>query len=108
MNINDVLIRVLKKNDELSEQMLYRNEEEDEVKHTLKIKARDREMAGIPHKLANFLPPPPSPTQMVSSSPSINHGPPFDIPGYAHSVTGSFWYIHFPTIDVYPRMTDLP
>ena len=48
MNINDVLIRVLKKNDEISEQLLHRNEEEDEVKHALEIKAReaqDREIA---------------------------------------------------------------
>jgi len=48
MNINDVLIRVLKKNDEISEQILHRNEEEDEVKLTLEIKARearDREIA---------------------------------------------------------------
>ena len=48
MNINDVLIRVLKKNDEISEQILHRNEEEDEAKHALEIKAReerDREMA---------------------------------------------------------------
>jgi len=39
MNINDVLIRVLKKNNELSEQILNRNEEEDKSKHTLEIKA---------------------------------------------------------------------
>lgn len=48
MNINDVLIRVLKKNDEISEQILHRNEEEEEVKLTLEIKARearDREIA---------------------------------------------------------------
>ena len=47
MNINDVLIRVLKKNDEISEQILHRNEE-DEAKHTQEIKAleaRDREIA---------------------------------------------------------------
>ena len=48
MNINDVLIRVLKKNDQHSEEVLRRNEEEDETKHTLAIKAleaRDREIA---------------------------------------------------------------
>ena len=47
MIINDVLIRVPEKNDEISEQMLHRNEE-DEVEHTLEIKARearDREIA---------------------------------------------------------------
>jgi hypothetical protein len=54
MNINDVLLRVLKKNDQLSEQILHRNEEEEEEKHALEIlareaimarEARDREMA---------------------------------------------------------------
>ena len=47
MNINDVLIRVLKKNDEISEQILHRNEEED-AKLALELKvreARDREIA---------------------------------------------------------------
>ena len=47
MNINDVLLRVLKKNDQLSEQIQHRNEEE-EVKHALEIRARearDREIA---------------------------------------------------------------
>ena len=103
MNINDVLIRVLKKNDEMSEQILYRNEEEGEVKHTLEIKAsRDRlgEMTGtdiyIAHahpRIANFLLPPPSPTQMVSSSPSINQGLPFDITEYALLLTASIIFI---------------
>ena len=54
MNINDVLLRVLKKNDQLSEQILHRNEEEEEEKHALEIlareavtarEARDREVA---------------------------------------------------------------
>ena len=40
MNINDVLLRVLKKNDQISEQILHRNEEE-EVKNALEIKARE-------------------------------------------------------------------
>ena len=48
MNINDDLTQVLKKINELSEQVFHRNEEEDEVKHTLEIRARearDREIA---------------------------------------------------------------
>ena len=104
MNINDVLIGVLKKNDEMSEQILYRNEEENEVKHTLEIKAsRDRlgEMTAdiyIAHAypgIANFLLPPPSPTptQMISSSPSINQGLPFDITEYALLLTASIIFI---------------
>ena len=43
MNIKDVLIRVLKKNDQLSEPILHRNEE-DEVKHTL---ARNQEISKL-------------------------------------------------------------
>ena len=51
MNINDVLLRVLKKNDQISEQLQHRNEEEDEAKLALEIEARearealDREIA---------------------------------------------------------------
>ena len=48
MNINDDLTQVLKKINELSEQVFHQNEEEDEVKHTLEIRARearDREIA---------------------------------------------------------------
>jgi hypothetical protein len=43
MNINDVLIRVLKKDEQTSEQILHRNEEEG--KHPQEIIARDREYA---------------------------------------------------------------
>ena len=53
MNIYDEIIQVLKKNNEISEQLLHRHEEEDKdhkVKHTLEFKAceapsRDRERA---------------------------------------------------------------
>jgi hypothetical protein len=44
MNINDVLIRVLNKVDQTSEQILHQNEEPEE-KHDLEIIARDREIA---------------------------------------------------------------
>ena len=41
MNINHVLIRVLKKNCQILEQILHRNEKEEEVNHALEIKARE-------------------------------------------------------------------
>ena len=53
MNINDVLIKVLKKNDEISEQILHRNEEEDEVKLALEIKAREAHDREIAEKFQN-------------------------------------------------------
>jgi hypothetical protein len=42
MNINDVLIRILKRDDQISEQILHRNEEE---MHVLAREAGDRKMA---------------------------------------------------------------
>ena len=40
MNINDILMQIMRKNDQISEQILHRNEEE-ELNHALEIIARD-------------------------------------------------------------------
>lgn len=50
MNINDVLVQLMRKNDQISEQILHRNEEE-EINHALAIIARDARDREIAEKL---------------------------------------------------------